>query len=180
MDDNIKTFLKYLNLPTEGDYIVSPTSFYLVEGSWLITPKDRGIRITTTDSNTDVRDLKAYALFMRIISDWKYLIPHTEQVVESLIRRVTGCIMNEFTLFYGPDDLSVEVMATMVEVPCSDALEDKIVPRRKWRIDLDKKLLHRCTSNQWILEDSNCNVEDYYQDIAGCLILLSNTNQRLK
>lgn len=178
MDDNIKALLTYLNLPTTGKYIVTPTSFYLVEGSWLITPKDYGIKVTTMTGNTDVRDLKAYALLMSVIGDSKHIIPYTEQVIESLIRRVTDCTMNRFDLVYDPDGSSVEVMATLVQTPGVDGAEDKMVSRRTWRIDTSKKTLHLYTPNQWILEVSDRDVKSYYQDIAGCLILLNIITNR--
>lgn len=178
MNDNVKALLEYLNLPTGGAYIISPTSFYLVEGPWHISPKEYGVSVTTINSNTNVRDLKAYALLMRVIGDPKHLTNHMEQVIGSLIRRVTNCTMDGFTLNYDPDGVSIEVVATQVCVPSNDGSEDEMVPRRIWRIDTDKKTLRLYTPNLWILEVTRWDVESHYQDIAGCLILLNNINKQ--
>lgn len=178
MDDNIKALLEYLNLPTVGKYIISPTCFYLVEGSWMLSPKDYGIRVTTTSSNTDVRDLKAYALLMRVINDSKHIVPHMEQVIESLIRRVAHCSMDKFMLMYDPDGVSVEVTGLIVRHMGVDGETSKTSSREVWRIDTDKNTVRRYTPNQWMIESSTWNVEDYYTDIAGCLILLNSINNR--
>lgn len=179
MDDNIKALLTYLNLPTVGKYIVSPTAFYLVEGSWLITPKDYGIRVATTNSNTDVRDLKAYALLMRVINDSKHIVPYMEQVIESLIKRVANCTMNKFILVYDEDESCIEVIGSLVRRMCIDGEESRVDSRHVWRIDTKAKTLHRYTPNQWMLESSTWDVESYYQDIAGCLMLLNDINNRV-
>ena len=178
MDDNIKALLKYLNLPTEGEYIVSPTSFYLVDGSWLICPKDYGVRVTTLNSNTNVRDLKAYALLMRVINDSKHIVPKMEEVIESLIRRVANCTMDKFSLIYDEDEACIEVNGFMVRHLSETGEAGQVYPRHVWRINTREKTLHRYTPNQWMLESSTWNVEDYYQDIAGCLILLNDINRR--
>ena len=178
MDDNIKALLEYLNLPTVGKYIVSPTTFYLVDGSWLISPKDYGIRIATTDSNTDVRDLKAYALLMNVIGDSKYIVPYMREVIETLIGRVTNCSMNDFILVYDKNGTSVEVVGSLVKEMGDDGQKSKMSSKQVWRIDTCDKTVHRYTPNQWMLESSTWRVDDYYQDIAGCLILLNAINKR--
>lgn len=178
MDDNIKALLEYLNLPTGGKYIISPTTFYLLQGSWLISPEAYGVRITTTSSTRSVRDMKAYALLMRVIGDSKHIVPNMEEVIESLIRRVANCTMDKFSLIYDEDEACVEVNGFMVRRMSETGEEGQVDPRHVWRIDTRAKTLHRYTPNQWILESSMWNVDDYYQDIAGCLILLNTINQR--
>lgn len=178
MDNNIKALLEYLNLPTGGKYIISPTTFYLLQGSWMISPEAYGVRITTTSSTRIVRDMKAYALLMRVIGDSKHIVPCMEEVIETLIRRVTNCTMNTFSLVYDEDEACIEVNGFMVRRMSETGEEGQVDPRHVWRIDTKAKTLHRYTPNQWILESSTWNVDDYYQDIAGCLILLNDIKQR--
>ena len=178
MDDNIKALLEYLNLTAKGEFIVTPTSFYLVEGSWMLTPEAYGVRVTTTSGTHSVRDMKAYALLMRVIGDSKYIIPYMNDVIESLIRRVTNCSMNSFNLIYDEDGVSVEVYASLVRKVDSDEQGGNMCSNRTWRINTKTKTVHQYTPNQWMLESTTWNVEDYYLDIGGCLILLNVINNR--
>lgn len=178
MDDNIKALLKYLSLPTEGEYIINPTTFYLLQGSCMISPEAYGVRITTISSTRIVRDMKAYALLMRVIGDSKHIVPYMEQVIETLIRRVTNCTMNAFSLVYDEDEACIEVNGFMVRRMSETGEEGQVDSRHVWRIDTKAKTIHRYTPNQWMLESSTWNVDDYYQDIAGCLILLNDIKHR--
>lgn len=179
MDVNIKALLEYLNIPNVGKYIVSPTTFYLVEGSWMISPKAYGVRVTTTAGTNSVRDMKAYALLMRVIGDSKHIIPYMEQVVETLIKRVSNCSMNKFILVYDKDESCIEVVGTIITHMGENGEDSRKSSRRTWRIDTLAKTLHYYTPNQWMRESSTWNVEDYYQDIAGCLILLNDINKHI-
>lgn len=178
MDNNIKALLEYLNLPTGGKYVISPTTFYLVQGSWMISPEAYGVRITTTSSTRTVRDMKAYALLMRVIGDPKHIVPNMEEVIESLIRRVANCTMDKFSLIYDEDEACVEVNGFMVRHMSETGEADKVDSRHVWRINTREKTLHRYTPNQWMLESSTWDVGDYYNDIGACLILLNAIKQR--
>lgn len=178
LDSNVKALLDYLNIPTQGKYIISPTTFYLLQGSWLISPEAYGVRITTTSSTRVVRDMKAYALLMRVIGDSKHIVSHMEEVIESLIRRVANCTMNTFILVYDKDGVSVEVVCSLVKELDAEGQESKVSSKQTWRINTQEKTTHRYTPNQWMLESSTWDVGDYYNDIGACLILLNAINNR--
>lgn len=178
MDDNIKALLEYLNIPGAGKYIVTPTTFYLVEGSWMIAPEADGVRVTNTSGTHKLRDLKAYALLMSVIGDSKHIVPYMEQVIESLIRRVANCSMSNFILVYDEDESCIEVIGYMVMHMNIDGEESQLDTRHVWRIDTKAETLHRYAPIRWMLESSTWNVIEYYQDIAGCLILLNVINNR--
>lgn len=177
MDDNIRALLEYLNLPPVGKFIISPTTFYLLQGSWLISPEAYGVRITTTSSTRIVRDMKAYALLMRVIGDSKHIVPHMEEVIESLIRQVANCTMDKFSLTYDVDEACVEVNGFMVRHISENGEAGQVDSRHVWRIDTKAKTLHRYTPNQWMFESSTRDVGDYYNDIGACLILLNAIKQ---
>ena len=127
---------------------------------------------------TNILDLKAYALLMRVIGDSKYIVPHMREVIESLITRVANCTMSDVMFVYDKDESCIEVMGTLVRHLDIDGEETRVSSRQTWRINTKQKTLHLYTPNQWLLESSAWNVEDYYQDIAGCLILLNDINNR--
>lgn len=179
MDVNVKALLDYLNIPAIGAYIITPTTFYLVDGSWLISPKDYGVKITTTTTSTNIHDLKAYALLMRIIADPHHITHYMEQVIESLIKRVANCSMSKFVLVYDKDESCIEVIGSRVQHMDVNGENGRMDSKCVWRIDTKMKTVHRHTPNQWMLESSTWNVEDYYQDIAGCRILLNDINKRV-
>lgn len=178
MDDNIKALLNYLNISDTGKFIISPTTFYLVEGSWMISPEAYGVKIATTTGTHSVRDMKAYALLMRVIGDSKYIISYMREVIETLIMRVANCNMSNLSIMYDKDEACIEIIGTYVRKMGVDGEESQLSARQTWRIDTQKKTTHLYTPNQWVLESSTWNVEDYYNDIAGCLILLNDINKR--
>lgn len=178
MTDNMNALLTYLKLPLMGQKIVTPTNLYLVNGSWLIAPESYGVKITNTNETRSIRDLRAYALLMNVIGDATHIVPYMEQVIETLIRRVANCTMNKFILIYDKDKVSVEVMCSLVKEMDVEGQESKMSSKQTWRIDTEAKTVHRYTPNQWMLESSTWNVEDYYNDIGGCLMLLNTINNR--
>lgn len=174
MDNDIKELLEKLNLPLSDNFIISPTSFYLKDGSWLISPENNGIRVSTTTGTHSVPDLYIYALLMRVLNNPVHIRASMSEIIETLISRVAHCAMNSHTLMFDDDGIHIEVYAKLVQRMVGSG-EDSSTGRSSkevWRINTQTNKLYRQTPNQWMLETSTWDVEDYYNDIRGYMLLL--------